>query len=223
VQGLRPCLERNHHLSYPSVFWHEGVAWMIPESEQNGTVDLYRAVDFPYRWKHERTLLRLRSVDPTPFHHADRWWLYATHTAVPGIGVMTLLYSAHRLTGPWRLHPSSPVCADVRAARGAGPMYVADGRLYRPSQDCAERYGRALVLNEVTTLTPTDYRERVERRIEIAPHLGFDGLHHYHRLGDWEVVDTRGQAPRRRFDQRPARTRGGSLGVVDLVPDAPRA
>lgn len=222
VQGLRPCLERGHHLSYPSVFWHDGVAWMIPESEQSGTVDLYRAVDFPYRWAHERTLLRLRCVDPTPFRHADRWWLYATHTAVPGIGVMTLLYWSHRLTGPWRLHPSSPVCADVRAARGAGPIYAEDGRLYRPSQDCAERYGRALVLNEVTALTPMDYRERVARRIEIAPQLGFDGLHHYHRLGDWEVVDTRGQAPRRRFDQRPARTRGGSLGVVDLVPDAPR-
>jgi hypothetical protein len=222
VQGLRPCLERPHHLSYPSVFWHRGDAWMIPESEQNGTVDLYRAVDFPYRWTHERTLLPLRAVDPTPFRHDGRWWLYVTHTPVPGIGVTTLLYWADRLTGPWNLHPRNPVCEDVRAARGAGPVYLADGALYRPSQDCAGRYGRALVLNEVQRLTPAEYVERAVRRIEIDPALGYDGLHHYHRLGDWEVVDTRGQAPRRRFDQRPARTRGGSLGVVDLVPQPPR-
>jgi hypothetical protein len=222
VQGLRPCLERPHHLSYPSVFWHRGEAWMIPESEQHGTVDLYRAVDFPYRWTHERTLLTLRCVDPTPFRHDGRWWLYVTHTAVPGIGVTTLLYWADRLTGPWHLHPLGPVCEDVRAARGAGPVYSVDGTPYRPSQDCAGRYGRALVLNEVRRLTPTEYVERAVRRIEIDPALGYDGLHHYHRLGDWEVVDTRGQAPRRRFDQKPARTRGGSLGVVDLVPEPPR-
>lgn len=155
--------------------------------------------------------------------HDGRWWLYATHTAVPGIGVMTLLYWSERLAGPWRLHPANPVCSDVRAARGAGPIHERDGRLYRPSQDCAQRYGRALVLSEITRLTTTEHAEQVERRIEIAPHLGFDGLHHYHQLGEWEVVDTRGQAPRRRFEQRPARTRGGSLGIVDLVPDAPRS
>jgi hypothetical protein len=218
VRGLTPCLERPYHLSYPSVFWHDGVAWMVPESEQAGTVDLYRAEEFPFRWVHECTLLRLRSVDPTPFRHGDRWWLYVTHTAVPGIGVMTLLFHAPRLTGPWTLHPASPVSTDVRTARGAGPVWTQDGRLFRPSQDCAERYGRALVLNEVTTLTPDAYAERVERRIEIAPELGYDGLHHYHRLGDWEVVDTRGQALRKRFRQRPARVAAGSLAPVDLIP-----
>jgi hypothetical protein len=46
-------------------------------------------------------------------------------------------------------------------------MFRRGARLYRPAQDCSERYGYAVTLNEVTMLTPTSYAEAP--RAQILP------------------------------------------------------
>ena len=67
----RPVLERDYHLSYPFVFRHGRDVFMIPESAQNRSVDLYRASRFPDEWELEETLFAgLRAVDST-VHEAD--------------------------------------------------------------------------------------------------------------------------------------------------------
>lgn len=218
VVGLRTCLERPYHVSYPNVFWHEGCAWMVPESEQSGSVDLYRATLFPYEWRRERTLLRLRCVDPTPFAHAGRWWLYATHVPLRGVDAATVLFTAAALHGPWRLHARGAIVVDASRARCAGAPIVHAGRLLRPAQDGIRHYGRALVLNEVRRLTLDDYEEVPVRRFEAPAGLGLDGLHHYSRCGDWEAFDVRLQSPVRRFAERPVRDDAGRLPAVTLEP-----
>lgn len=218
VEDLRPCLDVPYHLSYPHVFVHDGEAYMTPESEASGTVDLYRAVAFPHRWVRVCTLLALRAVDPTVFRHDGRWWMFVTHTAVPGQGINTLLFEAPELTGPWTLHRCSPIGSDVRRTRSAGAVIAAGGRTWRPAQDCSVRYGRAIVWNEVTALTRSDYDERPVRRLDAAALPACDGLHHWHRVGDWEVIDVRYQSPLRRFDELPERDAHGDFVPTDLVP-----
>src|SRR5262249_60302440 len=46
-------LERDYHLSYPFLLEHDGSLYMIPESAQNRSVELYRCIDFPLRWRLE--------------------------------------------------------------------------------------------------------------------------------------------------------------------------
>ena len=59
-------LERDHHLSYPFVFEHEGVVYMLPERGEAGRVELHRAVAFPDEWRLDRVLLDgLTAVDAT--------------------------------------------------------------------------------------------------------------------------------------------------------------
>ncbi len=75
----RPVLDTGSHLSYPFVFEHGGEMWMVPESGSAGTVDLFRAERFPYRWTKEETLLAgIVASDATFFEHAGRWWMFAT-------------------------------------------------------------------------------------------------------------------------------------------------
>lgn len=191
VVDSRVCLDKPYHLSYPHVFEHGGDIFMIPESSANGTVDLYRATEFPFKWQHERTLLELRGVDATILHRQGSWWLFVTAADVPGHPLPTLLFTAPALDGKWTLHPASPICSDIRSARGAGAIFSCDGTLIRPSQDCTLSYGRQLKFNEIVTMDGERYRER--ERAVIAPDWipQIVGTHTYNRAGAWEAIDVR--------------------------------
>ena len=72
----RVVLERPYHLSYPFVFRHDGAIWMMPESGQNRTLELYRADAFPFRWTLDRVLMSgVEIADATPFVWDGEWWL----------------------------------------------------------------------------------------------------------------------------------------------------
>jgi hypothetical protein len=185
-------LERPYHLSYPALFEHEGELYMVPETAQNGAVELYRCVDFPLRWRLERKLLEgVRCVDATLHRAADRWWMFAN--AAPGESRIyddeLHLFHADRLLGDWQPHRRNPVKSDARCARPAGQLYWRNGALYRPAQVCAPRYGSGLSLNRVLRLTPHDYAERQVARILADPAAGLLGIHTVNRAGYLTVVD----------------------------------
>jgi hypothetical protein len=161
---------------------------MVPESEQSGTIDLYRARRFPNEWTLERTLVKLRAVDSTVFEHDGRWWMLSSPMVVPGHAALTYVWSAPSLFGPWKLAAHSPICHDVRRARGAGRVFQHGGALYRPSQDCSERYGRALVFSRIDRLIerPTETPLTV---IEPDWLPTLVGTHSYSAAGGWEAID----------------------------------
>ncbi len=80
-----------------------------------------------------------------------------------------------------------------RSSLGEVSVLRVGERLLRPSQDCAKHYGHALVLNEIVTLDEREYAERPLRRFEHEWPGRCDGVHHWHRAGDWEAIDARGQ------------------------------
>lgn len=180
-------LEKPYHLSYPCVLRHEGTHYMIPESGDDGTVQLYRATRFPFEWRREAVLCEgLPLRDTTPFLHEAVWYFFTT---LHERGAETFLFHADRLDGPWRYHPANPICADTRRARGAGALFRRGASLIRPSQDCAVRYGYAVVLNEVTRLTPTEYAERPIETILPDWWPNLMGTHTINRDGAFEVLD----------------------------------
>jgi hypothetical protein len=189
--GPQTALQRPYHLSYPFLFQHDGVQYMIPETSAARRIELYRATRFPDEWELEHVLLEdVEAVDGTLIHRDGRFWLFASVGESGGPTVDELfLFSADSLTGPWTPHPKNPVVSDVRRARPAGRLFERDGRLIRPSQDCSWRYGSAIVLNEVTTLTGDDYAEVELGRIDPKWGKGNLGSHTYNFDGDIEVVD----------------------------------
>lgn len=186
----RKVLERDYHLSYPFVFEHDGNLYMIPETAQNRTVELYRCVDFPFGWELERVLLDgVRLVDATLHRGTDRWWMFANGAAGSSLVFDDELYIFHAddPLGEWRAHLRNPVKSDARCARPAGKLYWRDGALYRPAQVCAPSYGAGISLHRVLRLSPHEYAEREVERIFPAP--GLLGLHTVNRAGELSVVD----------------------------------
>jgi len=193
-----PVLERPYHLSYPFLFRWRGALYMVPESAENGTVELYRCEELPSRWRLERVLLtNVRAYDATLWEQADRWWMFAT-IAPPGTdGNDELhLYSSATPLGPWTPHPGNPVVVDVRRARSAGPLFVRDGALYRPSQDCSVAYGHSIWINRVDVLDEHEYRETPVERIEPGWRRDILCVHTLGGSGRLRVVDALVKRPR---------------------------
>lgn len=193
----QPVLEHNVHLSYPFVLEDDGNWWMIPETSQAGTIELYRADPFPTGWRLEAVLVEgVQASDATVFRHHDRWWMTATVRTGGSHSDALHLWSAPSLVGPWRPHDRNPVLIDISAARPAGYVVSRGGRLIRPSQDGRSGYGAALTLAEITQLDDAGFAQRVLARVTPdAPWTG-NRLHTLNRSGWLECIDGSALSPR---------------------------
>ncbi len=184
-------LEKDYHLSYPCVFRYQGKMYMIPETRERETIELYRAFEFPARWELAKILVpNVRAVDSTIFADRGKLWLFANIAVAGGSTFDELhLFFSESFDGNWSPHPKNPIVSDVRRARPAGALFMEGGKLIRPSQDCSLRYGAALVLNEVKTLSETDYLEVPFSRIDPGWYPGSICTHTYNRTDEFEVLD----------------------------------
>jgi hypothetical protein len=160
-------LERPYHLSHPFVFEWLDQYYMIPETRENRTLELYRCVSFPFEWELDRVLMKdLVAVDATLAQINDRWWLFV-NIAVDGASTndeLHVFYSGSPL-GPWHSHRGNPVKSDVRSSRPAGKLFYWRGALYRPAQDSSVAYGHAISINKIERLSVDEFAEVEVSRI----------------------------------------------------------
>jgi hypothetical protein len=183
------CLDRPYHLSYPLLFHHDGEIFMIPESAENHSVELWRATNFPFSWKLEKRLFVGSLFDTTPLFHEGRWYFFTTLSEPSGNCAFGALFSSDSLTGNWVRHPNCPISTDVRYARSAGAILKVENRLLRPVQDCSENYGRRIHVEEILELTPDAYRGRLLHSIEPDWNKSLKGVHTYAFCASIEAVD----------------------------------
>lgn len=175
----RVVLREPFHLSYPYVFEVDGAVFMIPESGAAGSVRLYKAVQFPYVWEHQRDLLNGEFYDSSVIELEQRWWLF-TMDATESLR----LFSADALSGSWTEHPSSPIVPRSRqTARPGGRLTVYNDTLYRFAQNGLPTYGTSIRVFQILKLTPNSYSEQ-EITDRTAPLRGSGigwnatGMHH---------------------------------------------
>ncbi len=186
-------IKRPYHLSYPFVFEHEGQWWMIPESRQDRSVQLFRCTAWPHGWAFEKHLMAdVEASDCTLLQHGGRWWLFCAQPEVPGgpdHSRLHLYHSRSPLSAKWTPHPANPVVEDIRSARPAGRIFAEGGKLVRPAQDCSERYGYALRLQEITHLGEKRYAERPLKTYLPEAFPGAIAMHTFNRAGGFLFMD----------------------------------
>jgi hypothetical protein len=195
---IQRVLTRNYHLSYPFVFeWH-GDIYLLPETWDNKTVEVYGAVDFPQRWELAGVLLRnVTAVDPTIWQHNGKLWLFVAGIGGLGTELSELsLFFSDSLFGEWHPHPKNPVVRDARSARPAGGLFFQRDLLIRPAQDCSGRYGHAISFNKVEVLSETDYSEVTLSTIlpDWMPRVC--ATHTFNQQGGFRVLDGQMLVPR---------------------------
>jgi hypothetical protein len=130
-------------------------------------------------------------TDATLIEHHGLWWLFLTINEPDGICLQDELhlYYANSPLGPWTSHIENPVKSDARNSRPAGNLFYQDGGLYRPAQDCATRYGKAVVLNRIDQLDTEAFSEIPVTRINAGWHKGCLCTHTLSRSENYWAVD----------------------------------
>ncbi|WP_089721450.1 glucosamine inositolphosphorylceramide transferase family protein [Candidatus Entotheonella palauensis] len=188
-------LERHYHLSYPHLLTYGGKLYMIPETKQNHTIELYECVAFPDVWRHRMNLMEdVQAVDTTVLFYQGMWWLFTSlteHEAAPAGDELFLFYANDLFTTEWHPHPLNPIVSDVRKARPAGGILQMEGgtKLYRPSQNSAVRYGHGWNLHEIVVLTENAYEEKTVRRVQPDWDRRLLGTHSFAYAAGLTVID----------------------------------
>ncbi len=195
-------IEASYHISYPFIFEKGDTYYMIPETGGNRTIDLYKCSEFPGKWVFIKTIMQgVNAVDTTLFYHGGKWWLFTVidkiNSALGASPELYLFFNDDFLSDNWISHPLNPVVTDVRNARAAGKVFIREGKIYRPSQDCSERYGNSFDINLILTLTESDYKE--EKVLKVKPEWDkkLKGTHTFNFDGDFTIIDA--YTFRRRF------------------------
>ncbi len=191
----RTVLRARWHLSYPVVFEAEGQIWMLPEAYRSGTLTLYRACPFPFRWQPVcRIALDGPAIDATPLFHAGKWWLFyaPSRNAASRRSHLHVAWS-RALTGPWQLHPGNPVRIDLAGARPGGTARLQDGAIVLPVQDCRSSYGAALRELSISRLDQTGFTATLGAGLSAPAALApfTDGLHTLSAAGPVSLIDVK--------------------------------
>jgi hypothetical protein len=195
VTPPRDVLAFTTHASYPQLIEYDGDIYCIPETLAQRRVQLFRAAPFPDCWVPDTVLLdNFAGADATVCSHEGRWWLFVGNHDDQDEAKLFVFHAAD-LRGPWLPHRANPVKCDLRSARPAGPLFLLDGALHRPTQDCSVTYGGAVVINRIDRLTPEEFAEQPVRRLAPAaqgpyPH----GLHTLSGAGKVTLVDSKRHA-----------------------------
>ncbi len=186
-------------LSYPYVFKWQDDYYMMPEAHTETSVRLYRATEFPDKWKYEGDLLTGdHFISSTVVRYKDMWWMF-----IARLGNETLrLFYAPDLKGAWTEHPLSPIVKkDLNIARPGGRPFVIDGTLYRLGQDCYPTYGNQVHAFQIMDISTRTYSEKmIETPLVKASSNGWnaEAMHHVdaHQIGKGKwiaVVDALGK------------------------------
>ena len=181
-------ITENFHLSYPYAFEWNNNYYMIPESNKDLSVRLYKAVSFPKKWEYIGNLLSgYPYKDASVFQYDKKWWMFVS-TGYHNI--LNLYYSDNLLSG-WRPHPMNPIIKLNRnIASPAGRVIVYHDKPYRFTQSTDPSYGIHVFAFEITKLTEKLYEEKIVSEIPLITKTGSgwnaEGMHHIdpHKVGN---------------------------------------
>lgn len=186
-------LEQNYHLSYPFLIEDENELFMIPESKQNNTIELYKCKQFPLKWELEKVLMNnIKAVDTTILFQDNKYWLFCniTNSDTPlAQDELHLFYSDKLTNDKWIKHPKNPIASDFKRSRPAGKIFKHKNKLYRPAQNGLKHYGYGIAINQIVELTENSYREELIDSIFPEWEKDVIGTHTINSVNRLTVID----------------------------------
>jgi hypothetical protein len=193
IKSNKCVIEKPYHLSYPFIFIMDNSLYMVPESSGNNDIELYKCLYFPFNWSFVKVLMKdIYAVDTSLFFYNNKWWLFTSIDELNNNlfdNELFLFWADDLFSNDWKSHPDNPIVSDPKLARSAGRVFIYENKIYRPSQDCSGRYGKAINLNQITILTETDYEETLISKVEPSWDNKLKGCHTFNFDNNIIVID----------------------------------
>lgn len=149
-------LETDTHLSYPAYINIENQIFVYPENGNSGRLSLYKLDKQRKELVFERLLVDEPLIDATIYRHKDTSYLISTKKSDSPFKHAYLYHSGNNQLS-FKQIGNGPIIDSITNSRPAGNFFEVDGKLYRPTQDCKGRYGRATRIMQIVSLDP--YKE----------------------------------------------------------------
>ena len=119
-------LSKKYHVSYPYVFKFKKAQYLLPESSSDRSISIYKATNFPEKWKLSKTIIRnVNAVDSSIIKYKNLWYLFTSINEYESTSADELfLFYSKSLFGEWMAHPLNPIISDARSARSAGKFIL---------------------------------------------------------------------------------------------------
>lgn len=139
---------KEYHMSYPCIFEYQGTIYIIPETKQNKTIELYKAKDFPYSWELDCILKdNIEAVDSTVVNFENRLLLY-TYINL-GKNKVFRVYNLDIENKKLNESEYEDIIDEKLVGRPAGNIIYNEGLYLRPTQDNRKTYGENIFLFEI--------------------------------------------------------------------------
>lgn len=184
VADRKVILELPTHLSFPAVLRYADNVFIYPENSESGNSVLYKYDTVT----DEMVPISLLSKDPLTdavmFKYADTNYLISTRVPEQNGRTVCIYQSADIISEYTEVQQ---IKLNDNTARSAGDVFIADGKIIRPAQNCNGGYGVGLVFQEL--IRKADGCFFLEEIIRHNPPAGYIGMHTYNTYKGYAVVD----------------------------------
>lgn len=181
-ENFRIVLSENYHLSYPNVFYYNGNHYMIPESSENNSIDLYIALEFPNKWKKNKIILEGKYVDTSIIKIEKNLFELYTYNIIKNTAYLL----------EWNIETNKTIVKrnikdELNTLRSAGNAILKEKKIFQPIQYNRYLYGEAIIFIDL---------KNEEKRYKILPidiknskNYKYRRSHTYSCIENIEVID----------------------------------
>ena len=182
-------IDTKSHLSYPFIFFENGIMYVFPESSASGKLSCYQYDDNNQSLSFKEDIIDLPLLDSTILKHQNKYWIFSTMRGSDSNKKLYIFFS-DSLFGPYAPHPKNPVRDNINGSRPAGNFICVDGIIYRPAQNSGKYYGSSIAITKIVTLNETEFIEENYMTLSPGKKDSYNfGMHTINYQDDLIVVD----------------------------------
>ena len=185
-ENFKIIIKKNYHLSYPFIFKDKKNIYLIPETFQNKNLQIYKCVNFPFKWKLYATAFKNQSlVDTTILKLKKNIWLFTNQMKeeLNEFNQTLYLYKTNNFKLKKLIpHKKNPIITNFSGGRNAGAIFRIGNKLIRPSQINKKNiYGYGLKLSIIKKISLNSYKEK-QLKIILPKTKYISGIHHISKI-----------------------------------------
>lgn len=186
VEKISVILELDTHLSYPNIYRENNEIYVYPENYQSGIFSIYRYNPDIEKLENPISLINAPLLDAQVIKLKGKYYVLSIgYEGSREENKKLYIYQARTLFGTYNLIQT--IEDGNLYQRGGGQIIKRNDEVIRPTQDCDEDYGKAVIFQKIS-FDQEHIREEIVGK--LMPSADYpEGLHTYNVLGETCIID----------------------------------